>query len=70
MSMLLSEEDRRAFILYCEQVVESEKGMIEASKNLNMPSVILDRMKKRMVAHAMVALDLASGESVSIGAGS
>lgn len=69
MGMLLSEEARKSFILYCEQVVESEKGMIEASKNLgsSMPPAILERMKQRMAAHSIVALDLASAESVSIG---
>ena len=67
--MLLDEKDREKFAAYCERNAESAKAMLAQFEK--MPGLAMEEMAKRekqkIAAFLIVAADLRSGESVSIG---
>lgn len=69
--MLLDERDKERFAAYCEQNVATSKGMVEQMEQMPGPVMVelIKREKLKIAAFSIVADDLRSGETMSIGGG-
>ena len=73
MSLLLTDDEKEKFAAYCDQVAETSKGLIEQFEwqNEQLPDPVITALAKReknnMVAFLIVAIDLRSRQSMSIG---
>jgi len=67
--VILDDHEREKFIAYCRRNAESSKAMLKQFELLPMGQIseLVERQRLKAVAYEIVANDLASTESQSIG---